>query len=124
MSDFAAFGVRVEDVIMNRSEFDALLLENRLVVAYFWAGWEDGRKQNDEAFAMFARRVSKYTDNHAMFVRVNVDDNGSLTSRFGVASVPYVVVFLDGEQVASFHASSDCRAMLASMNDCLCASCA
>jgi thioredoxin 1 len=37
-------------------------------------------------------------DGEAAFIKINVDDNPSLAQRFGVMSIPTLVIFKDGEE--------------------------
>ena len=68
-----------------------------LALVDFWAPWcGPCRMQNpildDVAGKMSAVKIGK----------VNVDENGELAAKFGVNTIPFLVIFKDGRKVAEF----------------------
>ena len=77
---------------VNQSEFDELLKSGKTVVCDFWASWCGPCRM----LAPVMEEVSEeFTE--AEFVKVNVDENEELASRYGVMSIPFVAIFEDGK---------------------------
>jgi thioredoxin len=85
-------GESVRDV--NTKEFDDLVSGSALpVVADFWAPWcGPCRMVGPVLEKMAADHSDKVT-----VVKVNVDQNPELAARFGVMSIPTVIMFKDGQ---------------------------
>ena len=68
-------------------------LENGVALVDFWASWCGPcmmlAPTIDEVAEDFAGRAGVY--------KVNVDDEGSLAARFGIMSIPTLIVFKNGE---------------------------
>ncbi len=80
---------------VNQAEFEELLASGKTVVCDFWASWCGPCRM----LAPVMEEVSKCFPS-AEFVKVNVDENGELASRYGVMSIPFVAVFEGGEMTA------------------------
>ncbi len=66
------------------------------VVVDFWAPW----CKPCEAIEPHLRSLAETWDGRARLVRVNVDDEPGLSGRYGVLSLPTVILFADGEPKA------------------------
>lgn len=84
-------------VNLSEATFDAMLKSaDRSVVVDFWAPWCGPCR-------MVAPVLDQLADEHAdriTLAKVNVDDNPSLASRYGIMSIPCVVRFDQGKEVA------------------------
>ena len=69
------------------------------VVVDFWAPW----CKPCDAIEPHLRSLAKEWGERARLVRVNVDEEPGLSSRYGVLSLPTVVLFAGGEPKATVH---------------------
>lgn len=89
MSDF---------VIHTRDEtFEADVLESEIpVLVDFYADWCPPCRR----LAPVIDELAEEYDGDVRFVKVNVDDNASLAVQFGIQSIPTLIFFKGGEEVA------------------------
>lgn len=88
--------------IVNEKEFDATIKEGTTLVD-FYADWCGPCKM----VAPVLEDVSKDFNDKVNFIKVNVDQEGNLAERFGVMSIPTLILFKDGQivdQVLGFQA--------------------
>ncbi len=78
---------------INTEKFDELLKGEQPVVCDFYANWCGPCKM----LAPVMEQVSERLHDKAVFVKVDVDENMELASRYGVMSIPLVAVFEKGE---------------------------
>ena len=81
---------------INTEKFDELLKGQMPVVCDFFATWCGPCKM----LAPVMEEVSKEFADKAVFVKVDVDENPELARRYGIMSIPLVVVFKNGEEAA------------------------
>ncbi|MEV0766421.1 thioredoxin [Nocardia sp. NPDC050435] len=78
------------------ADFDSAVLNSKEpVLVDFWAEWSGPSK-------MIAPALDELADAYegrAKVAKVNVDDNRALAAKYHVRSLPYVIVFKDGEKV-------------------------
>lgn len=70
-------------------------IANGLTVVDFYADWCGPCKM----LAPVLEQVDKELED-VNFVKVNVDENEDITRQFGIMSIPTLIIFKDGEQVA------------------------
>jgi len=77
------------------ADFDSTVLNSKEpVLVDFWAEWCGPCKMIAPALDELADAYS----GRAKIVKVNVDHNRALASKYHVRSIPYLVVFKDGEK--------------------------
>lgn len=81
---------------INTEKFDELLKGDKHVVCDFFASWCGPCKM----LAPVMDDVSKEFEDKAVFVKVDIDENMELASRYGIMSIPLVAVFVKGEKKA------------------------
>lgn len=80
--------------ITKETEWDSLVSGKKLVAADFWAPWCPYCMRLKPIFESVA---SKYDD--IEFVKINVDDQGELASRYGIQGIPVIKFFCEGKEV-------------------------
>ena len=81
---------------INTQKFDELLKGDKPVVCDFFATWCGPCKM----LAPVMEEVSKEYAEKAVFVKVDIDENMELSVRYGIMSIPLVVIFKNGEVAA------------------------
>ncbi|HKA33324.1 MAG TPA: thioredoxin [Candidatus Binatia bacterium] len=78
---------------IDEKEFEqAVLRSDRPVLVDFWAPWCSPCLRMAPVFEAAAARHAGTT----AFFKVNIDDNGVLIGRYGIQSVPTLILFKDG----------------------------
>jgi thioredoxin 1 len=80
--------------ITQEREWDSLISGKKLVAADFWAPWCPYCMRLKPVFEMMA---SKYPD--IIFVKVNVEEQQDLVSRYGIRGIPVIKFFCEGKEV-------------------------
>ena len=82
-------------IVLTDSNFDAEVTKHRLIVVDFWAPWCGPCRM---VGPLVEELASEYAGKVA-FGKLNVDENITVPSRFGVRSIPTLLVFKDGQAV-------------------------
>ena len=81
-------------IIQNVEEFDALLKSEKPVLVAFFATWCGPCR-------MFAPTFDEFAGDHDEIacVKIDVDQNGEIARRYGIMSIPTIILFKNGEPV-------------------------
>ena len=82
---------------INYPNFDKVVSQS-LILVDFWAEWCAPCKTQDPILEELAKEMS----GKALIGKVNVDDNRTLATRFGISSIPTLILFKNGERVEYF----------------------
>ncbi len=82
---------------LDSSNFDSVLAtKNTPVMVDFWAAWCGPCRM----VAPVIEQVAEEYEGRAIVGKVDVDECGDLAMRYGVMSIPTVMVFVNGQPVA------------------------
>jgi thioredoxin len=87
------------DVVTDSTFADEVLASPVPVIVDFWAPW----CKPCEAIEPRLRAIASEHDGRLRLVRVDVDENLAVAGRYGVLSLPTVVLFADGKARATVH---------------------
>jgi thioredoxin 1 len=82
---------------LNYPHFDKVVANSNILVD-FWASWCSPCKVQDPIL----EEVAKELNGKALIGKVNVDDNRSLASKYGIMSIPTMILFKNGLKVHQF----------------------
>ncbi len=82
---------------LTTNTFDEIISSSTVLVD-FWAPWCGPCKAQGPILDEVAKKIG----DRAIIAKVNVDENASLAVRFGVRSIPMLILFKDGEKVRDF----------------------
>ena len=87
-----------ETIHLTDANFDeALLATEGLVMVDFWAEWCGPCR----AIAPVLEELAEAAEGRVTLMKVNVDENHGLAARYGIQSIPTIVLFKDGEPAAA-----------------------
>lgn len=81
---------------VGEQEFDAAVAAAKVVLADFWAPWCGPCRM----LAPHLDAVAEKMAGEVAFIKINVDEAPALAKRFGVMSIPTLIVFQNGEEAA------------------------
>lgn len=75
--------------------FEALLQENKLVLVDFFATWCGPCRM----IAPFIEQVAEEYAGRAAVAKIDVDEEQELAAKYGIESIPTVILFKDGQLI-------------------------
>ncbi|MBN2175995.1 MAG: thioredoxin [Bacteroidales bacterium] len=82
---------------LNYPNFDKVVSQS-LILVDFWADWCAPCKAQDPIL----EEVAKELNGQALVGKVNVDDNHTLATKYGIMNIPTMILFKNGKKVHHF----------------------
>ena len=95
---------------LNDKTFDATIKQG-MVLVDFWAPWCGPCRMQLPILEEVAGQVA----GKAAVAKVNVDEAPELAGRFGIQSIPTLLLFKDGKQVKQFVGTQTARVLLSAI---------
>lgn len=84
---------------LNEKNFEAEVLKSdKAVLVDFWAPWCGPCL----AMAPILEELSKEVEDRCKVAKLNVDDNNTLASQYGIMSIPTIKIFKEGKIIREF----------------------
>lgn len=80
--------------ILNNEEFDEILKSNKAVLIDFFATWCGPCRM----LSPILEQVAKEGEGKFEVAKIDIDENYDLAKKFGIMSVPTMILFVDGKE--------------------------
>ncbi|KAJ8448025.1 hypothetical protein Cgig2_028901 [Carnegiea gigantea] len=80
--------------VNSKAELENEVAEGNSVIVHFWAGWCEASKHMDQVFTHLSTDLP-----HAVFLRVEAEEQPEISEAYSVSAVPYFVFFKGGKVV-------------------------
>ncbi len=88
--------LKTQPIELNSANFDEVVVNSDIpVIVDFWAPWCGPCKMMGPNFEKSAKNFPL----KALFVKVNTEDEQNLGARFGIRSIPTLILFKEGKEV-------------------------
>ena len=84
-----------QPIILNDNNFSINIANNELIVVDFWATWCGPCRMVGPVIEELAAQYS----GKVTFGKMNVDENQTVPSSFGIMSIPTIIIFNHGKEV-------------------------
>ncbi len=84
-----------QPIILNDNNFSTTIENNELIVVDFWAPWCGPCRMVGPVIEELAAQYS----GKVTFGKMNVDENQTVPSSFGIMSIPTIIIFNHGKEV-------------------------
>jgi thioredoxin 2 len=95
-------------VALGEANFDAVIKGGLPVVVDFWADW----CQPCHMMAPQFERAAAELKTRARFAKVNTETAQSVAARYGIRSIPTLILFRNGQEVSRLAGARDARAIV------------
>ena len=86
----------MSELTITKANFEQEILNSdKPALVDFWAPW----CMPCRMIAPIVEEIAEETEGKAVVGKINVDEEGDLAMRFGVASIPTLIVFKNGQEV-------------------------
>jgi thioredoxin 1 len=83
---------------VNEAKFDEMVLQAKIpVLVDFWAPWCGPCRM----VAPIVEELANEYEGKVSFIKLNVDDNPKVAGKYGVMSIPTLIIFKDGQPVSN-----------------------
>lgn len=83
---------------LNEANFEEEIRKDRLVVVDFWAPW----CMPCRMLSPILEKLEREYDGKVEFKKLNTDENPNIAAKYGIFSIPTVIMFYNGEIVNTF----------------------
>ena len=83
------------EIILTKDNFDAEINGDTPILVDFWASWCGPCRM----LMPTIEQLAKEADGKYRVGKVNVDEQGELAMRYGIQSIPTLIVFKNGQEV-------------------------